>query len=311
MVALVESMAYVGQVPWHGLGESVTDEEDKLDTKRFIVRCGTDWSVHTEQLYLKDGRESGCVAVVRDTDKRILGSGMGERYEPLQNIDAFDFFQPFLDAGECTMETGGSLRGGEIIWALARCGDPLEIIADDIIEQFLLLAHGHNGSLSIDVRFTPTRVVCANTLAVALDSKLSQWRKVRHTRGAKTRLADIAATIDITRRVFKDTAQQYKTLTLKKMRIEDVEKYVEQVLQLDVSKSTRAYNIVDNVVELFRTNDTCNTKGAAGTMWGAYNAVTHYLSHDVGRSADTRLTSAWFGANANANKRALELAIAA
>src|SRR5262245_46106083 len=144
MAHMVESMAYFGGVPWHRLGTTL-EENDLYDWPSASRKAGLDWEVELVPLVTGDTQAPvDHRAVRRQTDGRILGV-VGPRYAPLQNRDAFAWFQPFLDAREASLHTAGSLRNGGRIWVLAKLNrDPLVIAAGDEAEKYLLLSHGHD-----------------------------------------------------------------------------------------------------------------------------------------------------------------------
>ena len=189
MAANVESMFYTGAEPWHGLGEKL---EDAPTISEAIEKSGLDWEVGVKDLVTKDGMQDvPAKATYRKTDGAILGV-VGPRYVPLQNKDAFEWFQPFVDAGECSLHTGGSLSGGQKVWALAQLNrDPSEIVKGDEVQKFILLSNSHDGTTAIRVGYTPIRVVCVNTLAFAHEHKQSNLLRIRHTRSAQGKLLSL------------------------------------------------------------------------------------------------------------------------
>ena len=176
----VESMMYVGETPWHGLGLAIP-ENRKLSIDEAIVAAGLDWEIELRHLFTKDNRgiPVGILnhyVACRTRDNSVLGV-VGRDYCPLQNRDAFGWFQPFLEGGEATIETAGSLKGGAKVWVLARIRrDPLRVTKEDVVEHYVLLSNTHDGSLAARVGFTPIRVVCNNTLCLAHESEGSNLR---------------------------------------------------------------------------------------------------------------------------------------
>jgi phage/plasmid-like protein (TIGR03299 family) len=193
----IESMAYFGSTPWHGLG-SPLEEADLYDWEKAAVKAGLDWEVELAPLVTADTQARvDHRAVRRKTDGRILGI-VGPRYAPLQNHDAFQWFQPFLDVREAQLHTAGSLRNGSRVWVLAKLNrDPLVISHGDEVEKFLLLSHCHDGRLAVRVGFTPVRVVCSNTLAMAHGSDASHLIRLRHTRDVRENVASIREVMDL------------------------------------------------------------------------------------------------------------------
>ena len=164
MPAAVENMMFVGETPWHGLGNKV---DDGVNVNDAIVAAGLDWEVGLKDLQTIDGVPVSHRATYRKSDGSILGV-VGPRYTPLQNRDAFDWFQPFLDANECAIHTAGSLHYGQKVWVLAQLNrDNSEIVSGDEVCKFILLSNSHDGTTAIRVGYTPIRVVCVNTLAFA------------------------------------------------------------------------------------------------------------------------------------------------
>lgn len=303
----LESMFSVKVTPWHGLGEILTDAPD---TRTGIIQAGLDWHVGLKPVYLADGRKVDVAqATVRESDGKILGV-VGQRYEPLQNADAFSWFDPFVTAGLASLETAGSLRGGQRVWVLAKiAGDDMDIAKGDPVSKYILLSNSHDGTQAIRLGFTPIRVVCANTLAMAHNNGASQLIRVRHGRNAKTDLDSLRDVMSLANASFEATAEQMRSLARKTINQNDLKKYVKTVLGFegeDDTLSTKAKNIVNDVIALAEhpTN-----YAARGTVWGAYNAVTYYLSHEAGRNADNRLNNLWFGSGVNDNLKAFNEAL--
>ncbi|MGA1718785.1 MAG: DUF932 domain-containing protein, partial [Aquiluna sp.] len=188
MPAMVEKMMFVGATPWHGEG---TQLDENPSISEAITAAGLDWRVGTKDLFTAEGERVNAKATYRESDNRVLGV-VGPRYTPLQNQDAFDWFQPFLDAGECQLHTAGSLSEGEKVWVLAQLNrENSEIVKGDEVSKFILLSNSHDGTTSIRVGYTPIRVVCVNTLAAAHGSKQSSLIRIRHTRSSKTNLENV------------------------------------------------------------------------------------------------------------------------
>ncbi len=303
----VETMMYAGAQPWHGLGTKV--EGPALHDWRATMKlAGLDWTVRPEELIVKsDGRPVTHVANVRSTDDAILGV-VGPSYEILQNEQAFEWFQPFLETGECTFEAAGSLRFGSRIWALAKIEHADGIVRDDDkVVRYVLLSHAHDGSLAVRVGFTDTRVVCMNTLRAAHTSEGSQLIRIKHTTNVVANLKAIRETMDTVRAGFFSTLEQYRKLADKAINRKDVRRYVELVMDVDpqAELATRTKNTIDAIVR----NAFKGVGNNGSTMWDAYNGVTQYTTWERGRNQDTRLQSLWYGDSAKLNEKALALAL--
>ena len=176
-------MAYAGDVPWHGLGVKVSGD---LTPEQMLKAAGLDWTVEAIPALatLPTGRvvETGHSALVRSTDERVLDVITND-WHPTQNHEAFEFFNDFIAAGDMSMETAGSLKDGTIVWALAKVNESFEICGGrDKVDAYLHFTNPHIYGRSIDVRFTPIRVVCNNTLTLSLRSESKNKVKVSHRR---------------------------------------------------------------------------------------------------------------------------------
>lgn len=314
MPANVEKMMFHGQTPWHGLGERLVDDE-LYSVEAGIQKAGLDWDVRLEPLYLSDGRKVPRYAVVRGSDNSILGN-VGPKYTPLQNRDAFGFMNPFLETKHARLHTAGSLDHGRVIWVLCHIkGGQAEVVKGDRVDQFLLLSNSHDGSQAVRVGFTPIRVVCANTLAAAHGSAESKLIRVRHTKSVLDNLEAIQDVMDVARQEFNATLEQYRRLASVSINQKDVRKYIQLILNIDERLPldeipTRTRNMMLAMETMADEGTGCNIPGVRGTLWGAYNGVTEYLSYGRGSDQEKRLDSLWFGSAAEINKKALGAALA-
>ena len=307
----IEKMAFFGKTPWHGLGTPLA-EQDVYDWQRTCVKAGLDWDVQLTPLVTADTAVKVTHRAVRRTsDARILGV-VGPKYCPLQNKDAFKWFQPFLDAKEAALHTAGSLCEGARVWVLAKLNrDPLVIATGDEVEKFILLSHGHDGSLAIRVGFTPIRVVCANTLALSHRADASKLIRVKHSASLHENLANIRELMNMANQEFEATAEQYRLLARKGINQNDLRHYLTRVLKVDGQKiSTRTANIMQEITRLCESGRGNDLASVRGTLWSAYNGVNEWLSHSRGNNEQNRLNSLWFGDSASMNKHALESALA-
>ncbi len=330
----VESMFSVRETPWHKLGAILDNPPTSAEA---IHDAGLAWEVAREPLFLADGRTVERFANVRATDRAILGT-VGPDYTLLQNAEAFSWFDPILESGEATLETAGSLRGGCVVWVLARIGDPLVIVpkADDVVEKYVLLSNSHDGTKAVRVGYTPTRVVCANTLAIAHGDTGSALLRVRHTAGMKSTLDAVRNTMAVAHARFEATAEQYRALAARQVNPSDLAKYVAHVFEAPPpkedllsfakraageAKESRSESYArersERVEALFVGGKGNAAPGVRGTWWAAYNAVTEYLGNDRprGGTAESRLESLALGGSAAATStralgRAVDLATA-
>lgn len=230
----------------------------------------------------------------------------------MQNEDAFKWFQPFLDAKEAALHTAGSLQEGSRVWVLAKMNrDPLVIAADDVVEKFILLSHGHDGSLAVRVGFTPIRVVCANTLALSHRADASKLIRVKHSASLHENLANIREVMNVANSEFEATAEQYRLLARKSINQIDLRRYVKKILKVEGDKiSTRTMNMMQEIIGRCESGKGNSLASIKNTYWSSFNGVTEWLSYQRGNNPQNRLNSLWFGDSANMNKHALETALA-
>ena len=311
MSANVESMAFAGATPWHGLGTPL-EEADLYDWQKACEKAGLDWTVELVPLVTADTQAKvENKAVRRSSDGRILGV-VGPRFTVLQNKDAFKWFQPFLEAKEAALHTAGSLAHGSRVWVLAKLNrDPLVIVPGDEVEKYILLSHGHDGSLAVRCGFSPVRVVCQNTLSMAHGSQASKLIRCKHTKDVHENLANIREVMNLANQQFEATAEQYRLLARTSINQADLNKYVKKVLKVDDAEevSTRTKNTVAEIVALCEAGRGNTLPSVSGTYWTAYNGFSEWLSYNRGRTQDSRLNSLWFGDSANLNRHALQTAL--
>lgn len=328
MPANVETMFSVKQTPWHGLGVVIINAPTIEEGIKF---AGLDWDTEVHSLVREDGVKCDefAKAFVRSDNKKTLGV-VGPNTHPLQNKLAFDFFQPFVDSQEAFLETAGSLDEGRKVWVMAKISRPnAEIVKGDEVAKFVLLSNSHDGTTAVRVGFTPIRVVCANTLAMAHGDKASKLIRVRHSKQVKQNLEAIRETMNVADEEFEATAEQFRFLASRQINANDLRNYIKVVFKMpadDVELTKRASNTIDEIaakheertgmlaaaVKAVEENMEAGrgTENAAsrGSWWTAYNAVNEHLNYSRGHNPDTRLNSLWFGQNAAANKQALDIA---
>lgn len=306
----VAQMVWVGEKPWHGLGTEIPAD---LSPAQVLEKAGLDWTVQKIPAFadINGSKKSvGWSALVRDRDNSIL-SVVSNDWEPLQNQEAFEFFDEYCKVGDMEMHTAGSLKNGQIVWALAKVKDSFELFKGDTVESFLLLTNPHKFGQSIDVRFTPIRVVCNNTLTLSLNTKSDRFVKVNHRRAFDAE--QVKGQLGIATEKMAKYKEMAAFLGSKKYKEESIKEYFNRVFPVlaynkekgpqrkELSKSaTRALEVVSTQP---------GAEYARGTWWQAFNAVTYLTDHEIGKSIDTRLQSSWFGANKNLKVKALETAV--
>lgn len=314
----IETMAYTNEVPWHGLGVKVGNS---LSPQKMVEKAGLDWKVEKKRLKTEDGIwVPDRFAIVRDSDKSPL-SVCSKSFIPVQNEDAFDFFSKFCKNGKMKMETAGALAGGKRVWGLARMesGD-FDVSKNDPVESYLLMANSHAPGKAFTIMFTPIRVVCQNTLNLALrgtaatkvDNIFKQAHKSAFDADAKA-AAEIV--LGLSEGVMGSFAEQAKYLASRKITDAQVAEYFTSIYQpkLELTKQSDLNEVDFNQTVRKLQEIYIHQPGAdlsPGTWWSAFNAVTYFVDHVKGKPGESRLNTAWFGPQGAGKKiTALETAI--
>lgn len=309
MAHLVETMAYAGDTPWHGLGVKVPSD---LSPRQMMEKAGLDWTVEKYASYVEvDGSRipTGLDALIRSTDNRVL-TNVGEGWNPVQNEEAFNFFAEYCAAGDMEMHTAGSLKNGEIVWVLAKVNESFDVVSNDRVDSFLLFSNPHQYGKTINVRFTPIRVVCNNTLTLSLNTGSKNEVRLNHRREFNPEL--VKEQLGIAHEKFAMYRDVAKFLSSKRATQDNLVQYFNNVFPLAEGRRTAVKTVDDlsrtakSAFEYLETQP--GAEYARGTWWQAVNTVTYMTDHVLGRSADTRLQSAWFGANQVKKVSAMNLA---
>ena len=316
MAHLVETMAYAGEVPWHGLGEKVSND---LTPVQMMQKAGVDWTVHEVDSFVEfEGKKipTGQRALVRSSDARVL-TNVGPDWKPVQNEDAFNFFSEYVFAGDMEMHTAGSLKNGQVVWALAKVKESFELFKGDTVESYLLFSNPHQYGKSIDIRFTPIRVVCNNTLTMSLESASDRSVRIGHR---TTFDADmVKETLGIAHEKFAKYKEMAQFLGSKRFSMDNLIQYYNEVFPQTGANKTEVKSAEDlsrpakQALAVLETQPGANF--AEGSWWQALNSVTFVTDHIQGRNAENRLMSQWFGNNqlrkVKAAEKAVEYAVAA
>lgn len=304
-----DHMFAVGATPWHGLG-TVLPHGTALSSAQAIAAARLDWEVALAELQTVPGAGAPSLAVPMGRAVVRLDTGaplavVGPRFAPLQNRDAFKAFDAWVDRGILRYETAGSLRGGSLVWILARLqiGD-LQIGTGDTISPYALLAHGHDGRMGIRVQGTGIRVVCANTLRWALGSLRGG---IAHRGDVAGKAAAAVAELDGLRVLAERQADRWRTLACLPAEVEDVARYLAAVLQkpmveiiggkLPTGEDATPVRLLEPVADAFESPRGGRLPSTDGTWWGVYQALTQVLTHGHDgsrRDPEARLlSSAW------------------
>jgi len=307
MAHMVETMAYAGELPWHGLGVKVIDD---LSPEQMMEKAGVNWSVEKQDLVTSGGSTVKTKqALVRSSDGLVLDV-VGKGWNPVQNADAFNFFEEYVRAGDMQMHTAGSLNDGKMVWALAKTNESFELFNGDVTENYFLFSNPHEFGKAIDIRMTPIRVVCNNTLTLSLSQSSDAMLKVNHRK--EFDVAEVKETLGIA----KEKMEQYKSMAeflgSKRYTSENIVQYFNEVFGSVAKEKVDGVtpftsNNAKNAMEYLDTQPGANF--AQGSFWNAFNTVTYMTDHIQGRSNDGRMTSSWYGRNRRVKLKALDKAL--
>lgn len=277
MAANVESMFYVRQVPWHGLGVNVEKAPTSEDALRY---ADLDWRVEQTPVFTDSGIEiPGYKANRRDTDGSILGI-VSDRYKIVQNTEAFEFTDEIVgetENGVVTYETAGSLAGGKKIWLLAKM--PTQKVLDDDIEPFMVFTNSHDGSGAIRIAMTPIRVVCQNTLNMALNNAKRQW-STKHVGDMQSKLEEAKLCLQLANNYMISLDEEADRLANARLYREQIEQILEEMFPVEDNASDRKkqniFQFKQNYWTAYNMPDIAKFEDSA---WKAVNAMSDVITH--------------------------------
>lgn len=298
-------VSYTHDVPWYGLARKINPNHTP---KQMLQATGLDWKVEKQDIYLANGNILNQKALVRSDTSDVL-TIVGEDWNAVQNIEAFEFFNDFVKTGDMEMYTAGELKGGRMVWALAKVKESFKIFGVDQIDSYLLFSNPHELGKCIDVNFVASRAVCYNTMTYALDQRAKQ--RVRFHHKVKFDRSTVKETL-----IFgKERMQQYKQNALflgsKYYTKDSLAMYFNKVFPKTATReeSLRKREISHNAKRAMDLIHTQPGSGfAEGTYWQAFNAILFMIDHVVGTD-DNRLYSAWYGPGKAKKERALQYAL--
>ena len=277
MAAEIETLFYVREKPWHGLGVKV---ENAPSSKEALVAAGLDWNVEQRKVYTEDGHViPGYYANVRGTDNRTLGV-VTKRYRIVQNHEAFAFTDGLLGKG-VRYETAGSLQEGKKVWLLARL--PREyIIAGERISPYLVFSNTHDGSGSVKVAVTPVRVVCNNTLNLALDTAKRSFSMI-HTGNIRDKMQEAKDTLFMAENYMDNLGIEFEQLRRQKMTDAQVKEYIELLLPMDEEPTpTQSRNVIKLRRDMEqRYYDAPDLQKVGNNAYRFINAVSDFATHST------------------------------
>jgi len=342
MAHQLEQMAYVGETPWHGLGNQLSQNQP---IEIWAQQAGMDWRIESSNVSYMAQNERGQSIILPYEEQRVLYrsdthaplSVVSQRFQEVQPRDILEFYRDLTEQSGFELETAGILKGGKKFWALARTGQTSMLKGKDVSNGYMLLATACDGTLATTAQFTSIRVVCNNTLAIALRGQNSSAGVVKVPHSTKFDAGKVKQQLGISVRAWDEHMYEMKQLSQRKVTQYEAAAYFDAVFN---NTSMSIVDQEDNIIQFYRdvaTQAQANAKeksepnaksmskamemfngqgrGASlssvkDTAYGLLCSITEFIDHERrAMSTDHRLDSAWFGAGASIKQRGLEQAL--
>ncbi|MEJ7932503.1 DUF932 domain-containing protein [Ramlibacter sp. AN1015] len=319
MAHAIEKMAYVGQTPWHQLG-SVLPPRQPIEV--WMQKAGMDWTIRETPVRFMTGEAGALGSIQTFEEQKVLYrsdtsaplSVVSNRYQVVQPREILEFYRDLTEISGFELETAGVLKQGRKLWALARTGKEANLKGNDLVKGYVLLATSCDGTLATTATPTTIRVVCNNTLTMALNAAAAAV-KVPHSTAFDAQAVKRQLGIAVT--AWDAFMYRMKTLSERKVKSHEAMNYFLKVVcqSNDHPHSAKALVNERALKRVQAIYDGSAGKGAElassqGTAWGLLNAVTQHVDHERrARTTDSRMDSAWFGAGAALKQRALNQAL--
>lgn len=308
--------AFFGIEPaWHGLGVQL---DNPATAKEAIEHAGLDFDVLQNPITYNLGTDENPNHIVipnkkvnyRSDNGKPLGV-VGSAYTPVQNRDAFKFFDALIDESEAIYHSAGALGDGEKIWILAKMPDYIRIGKDDIVEQFVLLHNSHDGSSGVIACLTPVRVVCQNTLTAALKTAKNKL-SIRHTTNVNAYLQEAHKVMGLSSLYAKEMEEIFGSMAKKKIKSKDVDIFLDRIYPINPENETMTAGkkIREGIMEAMEIGAGADMETCKGTVFGLYNAVTFFTDHmKEFKDENSKMKSIMFGGTSRVRQKAFEASL--
>ncbi|WP_281199214.1 DUF932 domain-containing protein [Acinetobacter johnsonii] len=341
MAHQIEQIAYVGETPWHGLGNQLSPHQS---IEVWAEQAGMDWRIESSDVSYMAQNERGQSIIMPYEEQRVLYrsdthaplSVVSQRYQEVQPKQILEFYRDLTEQSGFELETAGVLKGGKKFWALAKTGQTSALKGKDVSNGYILLATACDGTLATTAQFTSIRVVCNNTLAIALKGQNSSAGVVKVPHSTKFDAEKVKQQLGISVRAWDDHMYEMKQLSQRKVSHQEAKAYFDAVFN---NSTMSIADPEENIIQFYRqvasnaqtqnktepngramskTLEMFNGQGrgamlssAKDTAYGLLCSITEFADHERrAMSTDHRLDSAWFGAGAGLKQRGLEQALA-
>ncbi|MCF4553647.1 DUF932 domain-containing protein [Acinetobacter baumannii] len=340
MAHQIETMAFVGQTPWHGLGNQLPPNQP---IEIWAQQAGMDWRIESSNVSYMAKNDRGQNILMPYEEQRVLYrsdthaplSVVSQRYQEVQPKEILEFYRDLTEQSGFELETAGVLKGGKKFWALARTGQSTALKSKDVSNGYILLATACDGTLATTAQFTSIRVVCNNTLAIALLGQSSSAGVVKVPHSTKFDAEKVKQQLGISVRAWDEHMYEMKQLTQRKVSQQEAKAYFDAVFnnstmsisdpeeniiqfyrnvaqQVQEKKPEPNGRAMNKALEMFNGQGRgADLSSAKDTAYGLLCSITEFVDHERrAMSTDHRLDSAWFGAGAGVKQRGLEQALA-
>jgi phage/plasmid-like protein (TIGR03299 family) len=340
MAHQIEQIAYVGETPWHGLGNQLSPNQP---LEVWAKQAGMDWRIESSNVSYMAQNERGQSIIMPFEEQRVLYrsdthaplSVVSQRYQEVQPKEILEFYRNLTEQSGFELETAGVLKGGKKFWALARTGQSTALKGKDVSNGYILLASACDGTLATTAQFTSIRVVCNNTLAIALKGATASSGVVKVPHSTKFDAEKVKQQLGISVRAWDEHMYEMKQLSQRKVSQQEAKAYFDAVFN---NSTMSISDPEENIIQLYRNVaqqvqekkpepngramnkalEMFNGQGrgaelssAKDTAYGLLCSITEFVDHERrAMSTDHRLDSAWFGAGAGLKQRGLEQALA-
>ena len=340
MAHQIEQIAYVGETPWHGLGNQLSPNQP---LEVWAQQAGMDWRIESSNVSYMAQNERGQSIIMPFEEQRVLYrsdthaplSVVSQRYQEVQPKEILEFYRDLTEQSGFELETAGVLKGGKKFWALARTGQSSALKSKDVSNGYILLATACDGTLATTAQFTSIRVVCNNTLAIALRGQSISAGVVKVPHSTKFDAEKVKQQLGISVRAWDEHMYEMKQLTQRKVSQQEAKAYFDAVFnnstmsisdpeeniiqfyrnvaqQVQEKKPEPNGRAINKALEMFNGQGRgAELSSAKDTAYGLLCSITEFVDHERrAMSTDHRLDSAWFGAGAGLKQRGLEQALA-
>ncbi|WP_312319195.1 DUF932 domain-containing protein [Acinetobacter variabilis] len=340
MAHQIEQIAYVGETPWHGLGNQLSPNQP---LEVWAKQAGMDWRIESSNVSYMAQNERGQSIIMPFEEQRVLYrsdthaplSVVSQRYQEVQPKEILEFYRNLTEQSGFELETAGVLKGGKKFWALARTGQSTALKGKDVSNGYILLASACDGTLATTAQFTSIRVVCNNTLAIALKGATASSGVVKVPHSTKFDAEKVKQQLGISVRAWDEHMYEMKQLSQRKVSQQEAKAYFDAVFnnstmsisdpeeniiqfyrnvaqQVQEKKPEPNGRAMNKALEMFNGQGRgAELSSAKDTAYGLLCSITEFVDHERrAMSTDHRLDSAWFGAGAGLKQRGLEQALA-